>query len=237
MKNYWVVVLVVLFQACANRDVIKMPYTFNDIAIGITENEQKRLVLLQERYQTWINGETRSKEEYTAPEPLLNLSRLNEYSLTTLPLYKFDIKKFYIDPSPKKLQESIVLSQENYILAMDDLGHVKFLFKMKEENNIPVLDFYVDNDSDIISWIPDSLSKAKTKDLKIFRCGSREFVTYVKGGKSVYHKITGELLSAEQLCEFLVNGYNCWLEDFEYMKKNFPALLKEQGKEGKTILE
>lgn len=115
---------------------------------------------------------------------------------------------------------------------MDDSGHVKFLFKMKEENDVPVLDFYVDNENDVISWIPDSLSKAKTKELKIFRCGNREFVTYMKSGKPVYHKITGELFSTEQLCEFFVNGYNCWLEDFEYMKENFPELLREQEKKG-----
>lgn len=232
MKSYLVFVLIILLQACANRNVVKMSCTFKDIGTDIVESEQARLAVLQERYMAWVNGETRSDMGYTPPEPLLNLSRLNEYTLTTIPLYKFDIKKFYADPSPKKLQESIVSSRENYILAMDDSGHVKFLFKVKEENNIPVLDFYVDNENDVISWIPDSLSKAKTKDLKIFRCGSREFVTYMKGGKPVYHKITGELFPVEQLCEFFVNGYNCWLEDFEYMKKNFPALLRSREKEG-----
>ena len=233
MKSYLVFVLIILLQACANRNVVKMPCTFKDIGTDIAEKERARLTVLQGRYMAWVNVETRSDMGYTLPEPLLNLSRLNEYTLTTIPLYKFDIKKFYAAPSPKKLLENIIPSRENYILAMDDSGHVKFLFSIKEENDVPVLDFYVDNENDVISWIPDSLSKAKTKDMKIFRCGNREFVTYMKSGKPVYHKITGELFSPEQLCEFFVNGYNCWLEDFKYMKENFPELLRERKKEEK----
>lgn len=233
MKNYFVFILIILSGACANRNVVKAPCTFKDIGMDIAENEQNRLTILQNRYMDWVNGETRSNGNYTPPESLLNLSRLNEYTLSKIPLYGFDMERFYADPSPKKLLECIVPTKENYIFAMDDLGNVKFLFKVKEENNIPVLDFYVDNKNGVISWIPDSLSKANTKELKIFRSGSREFVTYMKRGKPVYHKITGELFSTEQLCEFFVNGYNCWLEDLKYMEENFPELLKKPKKGSK----
>lgn len=232
MKNCFVFVLALLLGACANRDVVKVPFTFNDIGMDIADNEQSRLTILQNRYMDWINGETRSNGSYTPPETLLNLSRLNEYTLSKIPLYGFDIERFYADPSPRKLKECIVPTKENYILAMDNSGNVKFLFKVKEENDIPVLDFYVDNNNDVISWIPDSLSRARTKDFKIFRSGSREFVTYMKRGKPVYHKISGELFSTEKLCEFFVNGYNCWLEDLKYMEENFPTLLKRPDEKG-----
>ena len=60
MKSYLVFVLIILLQACANRNVVKMSCTFKDIGTDIVESEQARLAVLQERYMAWVNGETRS---------------------------------------------------------------------------------------------------------------------------------------------------------------------------------
>ena len=140
-----------------------------------------------------------------------NLSELDNFKLSTLPFYNFDVEKFYANPSPERLMECMIPSDKVNVFAGERDGNLKFCFSIRKENDKWTFDEYIENWGNIISWLPDSLKKADSPQCKIFIHGSREYLTYKRNGNNLYFRITGEYiphlkLHVNNLLMNIING-------------------------------
>ena len=217
MKNNLVLLLILfLVVSCTNKTTDSGGSLFSGITRALTSEELSVIESIKKEFKEQVNRE--SSRSFT-PLGLMrkNLSELDNFKLSTLPFYNFDVEKFYANPSPERLMECMIPSDKVNVFAERD-GNLKFCFSIRKEKDKWTFDEYIENWGNIISWLPDSLKKADSPQCKIFIHGSREYLTYKRNGNNLYFRITGEYIPTETLCEQFVDEYNQWLKNIQFIK-------------------
>ena len=200
MKNNLVLLLILfLVVSCTNKTTDAGGSLFSGITRALTSEELSVIESIKKEFKEQVNRE--SSRSFT-PLGLMrkNLSELDNFKLSTLPFYNFDVEKFYANPSPERLMECMIPSDKVNVFAERD-GNLKFCFSIRKENDKWTFDEYIENWGNIISWLPDSLKKADSPQCKIFIHGSREYLTYKRNGNK--HNLNTSENSTLQ-----INNYN-----------------------------
>lgn len=230
MEKYILILSIFLIFSCADsKQSLVEKYSFEEISDDLGDIYSDIVKDLKVRHAVGIESKS---EDRISSNPIRNfMSKIDEYKLSSLSYYKFDIGKFYEDPSIENLQKCMFPMDKMNIIAERD-GEIEWRAVIYKREGTWAFERLTPQYGKIVSWLCDSLYNAGTQKCKIFLQGStREFVTYEKGGESLYFKITGDPIPAGRLCEYFVAEYKRGLENQKYIEEHpelFAAPFPEQ---------
>ena len=182
------------------------------LGVSLTSNEMNAISKIKEMVLEFI-GKSRTIEPPFSFTAILNIDSTD---VTLLPYYDFDTAIFYKDPSPEKILESLVVSNDLYFAISKD-GCLEYSMLAKRKEDAWILSRFSENWGDIIKWFPERLREADSKDFKIFRVGGVEYFLYYKKGKPIYSTNIGKEISEEILCETILESINRAVENKKYL--------------------
>ena len=121
MKNNLVLLLILfLVVSCTNKTTDSGGSLFSGITRALTSEELSVIESIKKEFKEQVNRE--SSRSFT-PLGLMrkNLSELDNFKLSTLPFYNFDVEKFYANPSPERLMECMIPSDNVNVFAERDI--------------------------------------------------------------------------------------------------------------------
>lgn len=130
MKNICIFIICLFFVSCS---IEKSSNSQKTIGYVLTKQEQKAVKDVRNEIKSFIgDNATRSDD---VPAAFLDISNLNNFRLSFLPYYDFDIDKFYADPSPENMRRCIKLIPSlKWILAREG-DYIKFKILVEKKND------------------------------------------------------------------------------------------------------
>lgn len=222
MKNICIFIICLFFVSCS---IEKSSNSQKTIGYVLTNQEQKAVKDVRNEIKSFIgDNATRSDD---VPAAFLDISNLNNFRLSFLPYYDFDIDKFYADPSPENMRRCIKLIPSlKWILAREG-DYIKFKILVEKKNDSWRFMRHADEWGRILTWLGDTLKE--TSSYKLFLFEHREFFEIEKSGTFSYYTSLGQPFSEDKLCEYFVEMMNQKLENEKQ--------IIEEGKEGFRIKE
>lgn len=207
MKKSFIFILALFVLACNERKVNSNVTTSDEVSLyGIPPTEASTEAL-QSILQRFAGQQTKSAAPRPTSEIFRVLSSPERYTFTQCPYYRLNIETFYKDLSPEKILRCLYVPQDEIYYIGEQEGKVVFNLVLTKVNSQWELNFGEDWDK-VIGWLPEKIMKADSKEYKIFKVDMQEYVTYTQNEKPVYHRITGEEISPETLCENIVDLIN-----------------------------
>lgn len=219
MKKYVFILSIFFISSCSDsKQSLVEKYSFEEISSDLGDNYSDIVKDLKAKHAIGLESKS---EAGISSNPVRNfMSKIDEYKLSSLSYYKFDIGKFHEDPSIENLQKCMFPMDKMNIIAERD-GEIEWRAVISKREGAWAFERLTPQYGKIVSWLCDSLYNAGTQECKIFLQGStREFVTYEKGGESLYFKITGDPISAGRLCEYFISEYNRALKNQKYIEEH-----------------
>ena len=213
MKSMYILVLLLGISCSCSKNNNQSSSAVNKIGYVFTVSEQKAVEEVKKDIKSLLLPSVSRTDNKLAMSPFQKMSDLDEFELSFLPYYAFDLEKFYSDPSPEMLRNSIESNPLfKWILARKD-GIIDFKILIENKNSKWIFKRYAENWEKAVHWLKDSLSGVT--EYKLFLCDRLEFFEFKKAGKYYYYTSLGKPFSEEQLCEYFVDMMNQKLENKE----------------------
>ena len=222
MSKY-LVLIVFLVCGCIdknrNSDLNKVRERIN---LPLTEDVDQILDALVERYST-------VSRSMLQQEPDKTLVELKKCHIEICPYYEFDVQEFYSSPSPAKILECLSLPQDKVCLWGKREDGTTFLLMTIKENDVWKMESITEGWENVVSWLPDKLLEANTKEYKMFTLYAMTYFLFCRDGGPVYCDLTGKEYTPDKACEELVNEVNrmnLYQEKIKKMKSKIDIDLK-----------
>lgn len=222
MSKY-LVLIVFLVCGCMdknrNSDLNKVRERIN---LPLTEDVDQILDALVERYST-------VSRSMLLQEPDKTLVELKKCHIEICPYYEFDVQEFYSSPSPAKILECLSLPQDKVCLWGKREDGTTFLLMTIKENDVWKMESMTEEWENVVSWLPDKLLEANTKEYKMFTLYAMNYFLFYRDGRPVYCDLTGKEYTPDKVCEEFVNEVNrmnLYQEKIKKMKSKIDIDLK-----------
>ena len=188
----------------------------------MTEDVDQILYALVERYST-------VSRSMLQQEPDKTLVELKKCHIEICPYYEFDVQEFYSSPSPAKILECLSLPQDKVCLWGKREDGTTFLLMTIKENDVWKMESMTEEWENVVSWLPDKLLEANTKEYKMFTLYAMNYFLFYRDGRPVYCDLTGKEYTPDKVCEEFVNEVNrmnLYQEKIKKMKSKIDIDLK-----------
>lgn len=196
MKHCYWLISVILF-ACSDKP------TDNQTGISKLELTKQDLSIIQ-------CLKTRAAAR-NAREDVYNIfARFESYNIIPFLIYQLDEDKFYSNPSPEKLMQSLYLPEDEKWYVGFGQDTVLFSACKDTEGEFPWYNRdVIYNWTLLYKWLPEALKNAGITNYTYFNFRSIPYITFIKNGKRVFYTYNGkDEYSADKFCEMVVSDIN-----------------------------
>lgn len=216
MKFACFIIMILIIFACSDRKTNFLSEKIAGIDKPLSENESKILKDVQKECMGYFTFRSEDIDE-----PFKTLLEIDTFQLSVSPAYELDIASFYADPSPEMLLSCLSpLENQMWYVGRGANGKTVRLDLLKEGGKWRVSGS-IDDFGRVISWLPSKLAQADSKKYMEFNVFGNEYIVYFKDDKPVFHRITGMEISADKLCEYIVESVNATRENLKGISGSF----------------
>lgn len=213
--------VILIAVACSDKKMNPLSEKIAGIDKPLNEVEMRLLKDLQKEYIGYFTSRSENVDE-----PFKTLIEMDSFEFSVCPAYELDIDRFYMNPSAEMLLACLSPLKNQIWFAGKQANGKSVRLDFLKEGERWRLSGSINDFGKVVSWLPMALAKADSRRYMEFNVFGHEYVVYLKNGKPIYHRITGDEISADRLCEYIMESINVTQENLKFRKEH-PEFFKK----------
>lgn len=198
MKAYFLLLIILCLFGCKEQQTSMHLYLFSQEL----SKEENLIVQSLIAYADSLQEKSRAMSGSTV---LRDFAALGNKELEAVPIYHFDIDKFYEDPKPENILSSLFRPDSLRVFVVRDKGNILYAVVAEKYKEKWYPYSILDDAKEMYEKAARLMDGGKNTDLQIIKFEGIYYRTYLKEGKRVYMGVNGVEMTPEQMCSELVS--------------------------------